>query len=132
MLEWFQEGLPTENVEVIDISTLKIARCLHCYKCWTDHPNQCVIDDDAKIFKEKIHEADLIVFFIPLSYSSMPSDMKRAMERLFPETTPFFYHNHRPTSRHTRYRKTKIAGLFTVSGLGIPRNAPWTNLRRKL
>ena len=93
MLEWFAEGLPAGQVETIDVSSLKIARCLHCYKCWTDHPNQCVIDDDAKIFREKTAEADLIVFFVPLSYSSMPSDMKRALERLFPETTPFFYHN---------------------------------------
>ena len=93
MLEWFREGLPGGNIEVLDVSSLKIGRCLHCYKCWTDHPDRCVIKDDAGVFREKIDAADLIVFFVPLSYSTMPSDMKRAMERLFPETTPFFYHN---------------------------------------
>lgn len=93
MLEWFREGLPGGNIEVLDVSSLKIGRCLHCYKCWTDHPDRCVIKDDASEFGEKIDAADLIVFFVPLSYSTMPSDMKRAMERLFPETTPFFYHN---------------------------------------
>lgn len=93
MLDWFKEGIPSEKVDIIDVSSLKIARCLHCFKCWTDHPNICVIEDDAKIFREKIDKADLIVFFVPLSYGTMPSDMKRALERLFPETTPFFYHN---------------------------------------
>ena len=93
MLEWFYEGLPAESVDVVDVSALKIARCTHCFKCWTDHPDVCAIDDDAKFFRQKVDEADLIVFFVPLSYASMPSDMKRALERLFPETTPFFYHN---------------------------------------
>lgn len=93
MLEWFKEGLPVEQIDIIDISTLKIGKCLHCYKCWTDHPNVCVIDDDATIFKQKINDADLIVFFIPLSVFSMPSEMKSALERLFSHTTPFFYHN---------------------------------------
>ncbi len=93
MLEWFMAGLPAEKTEVLDVSSLKIGKCLHCFKCWTDNPNDCVINDDASIFRQKIDDADLIVFFVPLSYSSMPSDMKRAMERLMPETTPFFYHN---------------------------------------
>ena len=93
MIDWFKEGLPAGQVDVLDISSLKIGKCLHCFKCWTDHPNVCAIDDDAVIFRQKINEADLIVFFVPLSYATMPSDMKRALERLFPETTPFFYHS---------------------------------------
>jgi multimeric flavodoxin WrbA/putative sterol carrier protein len=93
MLNWFHEGLPAEITDVIDISSLNISKCLNCYKCWTDHPGRCVLNDDAKIFRQKIDEADLIVFFVPLSYATMPSDMKKAFERLFPETTPFFYNN---------------------------------------
>jgi multimeric flavodoxin WrbA len=56
--------------------------------------------------------ADLIVFFVPLSYSSMPSDMKRAMERLFPETTPFFYHNHRTKLTAHPVQKNKKSQAF--------------------
>ena len=93
MLEWFKEGLPGGSIEVLDVSSLKMGRCLHCYKCWTDHPGRCVMEDDATGFREKMDAADLIVFFVPLSYSTMPSDMKRALERLFPETTPFFCQN---------------------------------------
>ncbi len=93
MLDWFKEGLPIENTDVIDVSSLKMNKCLHCFKCWTDNPNDCVLKDDASIFRENITNADLIIFFVPLSWGSMPSDMKKAMERLMPETTPFFYEN---------------------------------------
>jgi putative sterol carrier protein/putative NADPH-quinone reductase len=96
MLEWFKEGLPadqTTSIDVIDISTLKIGKCLHCFKCWTDHPNVCVNDDDANFFIQKMNEADLIAFFIPLSVFTMPSEMKAALERMFSQTTPFFYNN---------------------------------------
>jgi putative NADPH-quinone reductase len=93
MLDWFKEGLPVENTEVIDVSSLKMNKCLHCFRCWTDNPNDCVLDDDGTLFRDKITSADLIVFFVPLSWASMPSDMKKAMERLMPETTPYFYEN---------------------------------------
>ena len=96
MLEWFNDGLPAgqiESIDVIDISTLKIGKCLHCFKCWTEHPNVCVNNDDANIFIQKMNDADLIAFFIPLSVFSMPSEMKAALERLFSQTTPFFYNN---------------------------------------
>ena len=112
MLEWFRDGLPGGNVEILDVSSLKIGRCLHCYKCWTDHPNECVLKDDAEKFREKIDKADLIVFFVPLSYSSMPSDMKRAMERLFPETTPFFYHNTKTKLTAHPVQKNKRSQAF--------------------
>jgi multimeric flavodoxin WrbA/putative sterol carrier protein len=121
MLEWFKEGITAEKLETIDVSSLKIARCLHCFKCWTDHPNQCVIDDDAKIFREKLAEADLIVFFVPLSYSSMPSDMKRAMERLFPETTPFFYYNKLTNlTAHPVQKNTKSQAFLQFLVWGFP------------
>ena len=95
MLEWFREGLPADqaSIDVIDISTLKIGKCLHCFKCWTDHPNVCVTNDDAGIFIQKMNDADLIVFFIPLSVFNMPSELKAALERSFSQTTPFFYNN---------------------------------------
>jgi multimeric flavodoxin WrbA len=121
MLEWFKEGLPAENTEVLDISSLKIGKCLHCFKCWTNHPNECVIDDDAKIFRQKIDEADLIVFFVPVSYASMPSDMKRALERLMPETTPFFY-NHKTwnATAHPVHKHKKPQAFLQFLVWGFP------------
>jgi multimeric flavodoxin WrbA/putative sterol carrier protein len=116
MLEWFKEGLPVEqieNIDVIDISTLKIGKCLHCFKCWTDNPNVCVNNDDANIFNQKLEDADLIVFFIPLSVFSMPSEMKGALERLFGNSsTPFFYHNEQLNATAHPVRKNKRSQAF--------------------
>lgn len=121
MLDWFKEGLPETSYEILDISSLKIGKCLHCFKCWTDHPNTCVIDDDAKVFRQKIDDADLIVFFVPLSYGTMPSDMKRALERLFPETTPFFYHNNKTNlTAHPIQRNKKPQAFLQVLVWGFP------------
>lgn len=119
MLEWFLEGLPSKEVDIIDVSTLKIARCLHCFKCWTDHPGKCVMDDDATSVRKIMDEADLIVFFVPLSIGTMPSDMKRFMERLFPETTPFFFYSEEwKATAHPvhKYRKSQSFMQFLVWG----------------
>jgi len=124
MLEWFKEGLPaeqTESIDVIDISTLKIEKCLHCFTCWTDHPNVCVNNDDAHILIQKMNDADLIVFFIPLSVYTMPSEMKAALERLFSQTTPFFYHNEKlNVTGHPVQRDKKSQAFLQFLVWGFP------------
>jgi multimeric flavodoxin WrbA len=120
MLEWFMEGLPGDNTDIVDVSSLKIGKCLNCFKCWTDHPTVCVREDDAKIFRQKINEADLIVFFVPLSYMTMPADMKAAFERLFPETTPFFYHNKPTKTSHPLHRGKKPQAFLQFLLWGFP------------
>jgi len=113
VLEWFKEGLPTEITEIVDVSTLKVD------KCWTDQPGLCINNDDAKVFQQKIDAAGLIVFFVPLSVFTMPSDMKRILERLFSQTTPFFYHNEtiKATAHPIHHHKQSQAFLqFLVWG----------------
>jgi len=121
MLEWFKTGLPENNTDVLDISSLKMNKCLHCFKCWTDKPNACVMDDDASIFREKIRNADLIIFFVPLSWATMPSDMKRALERLMPETTPFFYENKKwKATAHPVHKFQKSQAFLQFLVWGFP------------
>jgi multimeric flavodoxin WrbA len=121
ILNWFKEGLPEDKTEVLDVSSLKMNKCLHCFKCWTDNPNYCVMKDDAAIFREKITHADLIIFFVPLSYGTMPSDMKRAMERLMPETTPYFYENKNwKGTAHPLHRHQKTQSFLQFLVWGFP------------
>ena len=121
MLDWFKEGLPSDKTDVIDVSTLKVARCLHCFKCWTDHPGKCVIDDDATLVRRKINEAELIVFFVPLSIGTMPSDLKRLMERLFPETTPFFFYSDEwKATAHPVHKNRKSQAFMQFLVWGFP------------
>lgn len=121
MLEWFKAGLPQDKTEVLDISSLKMNKCLHCFKCWTDKPNDCVMNDDASLFRKKIRNADLIIFFVPLSWATMPSDMKKAMERLMPETTPFFYENKKwKATAHPLHKFQKSQSFLQFLVWGFP------------
>jgi multimeric flavodoxin WrbA len=121
ILNWFKEGLPEGKTEVLDISSLKMNKCIHCFKCWTDNPNDCILKDDGAIFREKITNADLIIFFVPLSWGTMPSDMKKAMERLMPETTPFFYENKQwKATAHPLHKHQKAQSFLQFLVWGFP------------
>ena len=82
----FLAGLNADNrldVEVIDVSSLRIKPCTGCLHCWGQSEGTCVIkDDDIPALKQKILDADIIIQSYPLYFFSMPGEMKVMMDRL--------------------------------------------------
>ena len=71
----FLEGLEVEA------SGLNINPCRACYACWFKTSGKCVQKDDATEVMEKIRQADLVIWSIPLYAYGVPSHCKALMDR---------------------------------------------------
>ena len=70
------------SVEKFATAFKKMSGCMACEKCWSkDKP--CVIEDDWQELAAKMEAAEALVFAYPLYWSTMPSQLKRAVDRLF-------------------------------------------------
>ena len=75
-------GEAGHSVEKFETAFRGIAGCTACGRCWSsDRP--CVIDDDWQELALKMEAADILVFAYPLYWSTMPAQMKGAVDRLF-------------------------------------------------
>ncbi len=91
----FLEGLGVEATEVEFVTTigLHINPCRACYACWFKTAGKCVQKDDATEVMEKIRQADLVIWSIPLYAYGVPSHCKALMDRtpshcVWPTTRP--------------------------------------------
>ena len=79
----FLSGMAGADVEVINVSDLRIHPCLGCLSCWGRTEGRCVIhNDDMDAVAEKIMAADVIVESYPLYFFGMPGTMKVFTDRL--------------------------------------------------
>jgi multimeric flavodoxin WrbA/putative sterol carrier protein len=87
----FAEGMKEAgaDVEEIYLSRLKIKTCTGCWSCWIKE-NGCMFDgkDDFYALFEKVNQADMIVYALPLYADGMPAILKnyfdRSVRRLYP------------------------------------------------
>lgn len=70
------------TVETFETAFHNISGCTACARCWTGG-RACVIQDDWQELSEKMEAADILVFAYPLYWSTMPAQMKAAIDRLF-------------------------------------------------
>ncbi len=66
-------------VEEIDAAHADIVPCTGCVSCGYEGP--CILSDDMDIFREKILEADMLVFVTPLYYYGMSAQLKILIDR---------------------------------------------------
>ena len=69
------------SVEVFDVAKAKIHPCLACEACGMSGPG--VQNDDMSKLKEKILQADMVVFVTPLYYFGMSAQLKTAIDRCY-------------------------------------------------
>jgi putative NADPH-quinone reductase/putative sterol carrier protein len=87
----FAEGMKDAGatVEEICLSKLRIKTCTGCWRCWMQEKG-CISDgrDDFHELFEKVNEADMIVYALPLYVDGMPSILKnyfdRSVRRVYP------------------------------------------------
>lgn len=81
LAEQFCRGAETagHTVEIIDTAHADINPCIGCIHCGYEGP--CVQKDDVQIIREKILEADMIVFVTPLYYYGMSAQLKTMLDR---------------------------------------------------
>jgi len=103
----FLEGMKSvaaQEIEFITLSTSKIGSCTGCFSCWKNTPGICVIRDDMDTYLQKVIEADLIIWSLPLYFFAMPGVAKNFLDRLLPMSTPIMAERETGGSTHpSRY-----------------------------
>lgn len=77
------------EIEVIELSKMKIEHCTGCFCCWKVTPGQCAIHDDMDIIRQKLLESDVIILSFPLYFFGISSKMKTMIDRLLPFKLPY-------------------------------------------
>lgn len=72
------------DTKYFDLSSLKIANCMGCFRCWTKTPGKCVIRDDATAVYPCIAKSNKVLYVSRLKYGGYDSVMKTMLERAIP------------------------------------------------
>ena len=78
------------EMDVQDLSEIRISDCLGHFKCWTKNPGICTIDDASRDITRKMMSGDLLVFLTPMVFGGYSYHLKKAVDRLIPNVLPFF------------------------------------------
>jgi multimeric flavodoxin WrbA len=93
----------------------KIIPCESCGKCLFETPGVCKFNDDMGAIIQKMDEADMLVFACPVYFDSMPSSMKKMIERLRSTLDAFFeFRNGRTYHVKTHKKEQKAVTIFTA------------------
>ena len=99
-------------VDVLALRDKTIAPCLGCFGCWVKTPGECVIDDEGREVARAVARCDLLVYFTPVTFGGVSSELKKAVDRLIPNITPFFARVQGETHHSKRYpRPASLIGL---------------------
>lgn len=82
-------GVLDDATRYVDLSALKIARCVGCFGCWTKTPGRCVIRDDATKVYPLIARSERLLYVSRIIYGSYDSVMKTMLERAIPVQQAF-------------------------------------------
>lgn len=95
LAESFKKGAEESGnrVEILDITKMNISTCGGCVACGYEGP--CVKKDDMIVVKQKLLNADMVVFATPLYYYGMSAQLKSVVDR-------FCFFNSSLTKKHLK------------------------------
>ncbi len=85
LAEKFIEGaaeIEGNEITRFDCAFKNIHGCNGCEYC-TEHSGQCVFEDDMEQIKDRLIDADMIVFVTPLYFYGMTAQLKLALDRFY-------------------------------------------------
>lgn len=105
------------GVEAIALREREIAPCLGCFGCWIKTPGECVIDDDGREVARAVARCEVLVYFTPVTFGGVSSELKKALDRLIPNISPFFARVQGETHHKKRYsRPASLVGVGVLPG----------------
>ncbi len=100
------------TIEIIPLRERTIAPCRGCFGCWVKTAGECVIDDDGRRVARAIARCDLLIYLTPVTFGGVSSELKKALDRMIPNISPFFARVRGETHHQRRYRKSpRLIGL---------------------
>jgi multimeric flavodoxin WrbA/putative sterol carrier protein len=128
----FAEGMKDAGakVEEIYLSKLKIKTCTGCWRCWIEEKG-CVFDnkDDFYELFEKVNEADMIVYALPLYVDGMPAILKNYFDRSVRRVYPYICGDTKKM-RHPRRIVKKDQAMVVLSICGFQEKRQFEALER--
>jgi multimeric flavodoxin WrbA len=92
-------------VDAIPLRETDIAYCRGCFGCWIQTPGLCIVDDAARDIARRHIQSDLVIYLTPVTFGGYSSELKKAVDRLIPNLSPFFTRIDGETHHKRRYAR---------------------------
>lgn len=102
-----EEGIAAAGweVETLPLRDMDVAPCTGCFRCWTETPGICVIDDTGREVTQKVVRSDLLVILTPVTFGGYSSEVKKALDRSLGWLLPYFTKVGGHTHHKPRYKR---------------------------
>ncbi|VGO14947.1 hypothetical protein PDESU_03527 [Pontiella desulfatans] len=117
-LRAFLAGLGRKGVgiETIHLRELDIRQCSGCWQCWLKGTGECVFQDDFQRVRDRVWQADLVVFAFPLYVDGMPSLLKNLLDRSVGSSSPFMVEGIWKTRHPRRVARDQACVVLSICG----------------
>lgn len=105
-------------IEAWFLRSAEIAFCRGCFDCWTTTPGECAADDDGCRIARALVDSDLLVLLTPVAFGGYSSALKKALDRLIPDISPWMTSVAGET--HHRPRYARYPDLLAIGTLPAP------------
>lgn len=93
------------DVEHFVLREQKIGNCAGDFFCWIRTPGMCNVNDDNRLIAKAVIASDLMVFLTPVTFGGYSSTLKRMVDHLIQNISPFFAKVQGETHHQKRYGK---------------------------
>ncbi|HLO33219.1 MAG TPA: NAD(P)H-dependent oxidoreductase [Anaerolineales bacterium] len=92
------------DVEYVLLSDQKIANCQGDFFCWVRSPGMCALDDDNRAIARTLVNSDLLIYLTPITFGGYSSQLKRTVDHMIQNISPFFTRVEGEIHHRRRYR----------------------------
>ncbi len=117
ILDLFIQGMDPVDYKKFYPHKMNINYCRACLTCWFKTPGKCVFNDDMKILKQEIEEADVFILASPVYIDGFSAPVKAVLDRCFAMLDPFITVDKEGHCRHKRFKpREQVALLVSTCG----------------
>ena len=96
--------LQGHQVQHFVIREMNIAPCMGDFLCWTKTPGICKNRDDNRLIAEAMMQSELLILLTPITFGGYSSHLKRGLDHLIQNISPFFTKIEGQTHHKMRYK----------------------------
>lgn len=97
----------------------KIGVCAGDFFCWMRSPGMCNTDDDNRVIAAEMMQSDLVIMLTPVTFGGFSSQLKRMMDHLIQNISPFFTTINGEIHHQKRYER--YPDILVIGWLDEPR-----------
>ncbi|MEI7771058.1 MAG: NAD(P)H-dependent oxidoreductase, partial [Chloroflexales bacterium] len=106
------------EIEHILLREQQIGTCAGDFFCWIRSPGVCNTNDDNREIAAKIVQSDLLIFLTPVTFGGYSALLKRMVDHLIQNLSPFFTHIDGEVHHQRRY--PRYPNLLSIGWMDAP------------